>query len=160
MKHFGHGARRRFSCVAGSIFLATLLALPCRPSQGATLTVAVEDADNRPLEYVDAEDRPTGFHIELVRQVAAELGWQVAFDRVPWQRAQALLEAGSVDAVTYLVRRPGARGLCTVPARQCTDPERCRSLDPQDARRRDPLGAAAVAYDDALAFRRRAGLVL
>lgn len=72
-----------------------------------TLSVAVEDADNRPLEYVDAAGRPTGFHIELVRRVAAGLGWQVSFDRVPWQRAQALLEAGSVDAVTYLVRDPG-----------------------------------------------------
>ncbi len=71
-----------------------------------TLSVAVEDGDNRPVEYIDASGQLTGFHIELVRQVADRLGWPVGFTRVPWQRAQALLEAGSVDAVTYLARSP------------------------------------------------------
>ena len=93
-------------CPAHRILCIALLCLLWRPGLGMTLLVAVEDADNRPLEYADATGRPTGFHIELVRRVAASLGWQVSFDRVPWQRAQVLLEAGSVDAVTYLVRSP------------------------------------------------------
>ncbi|WP_338621095.1 transporter substrate-binding domain-containing protein [Paludibacterium sp. THUN1379] len=69
---------------------------------GQTLTVAMEEADNRPFEYLDEQGNLTGFHTELVRMVAADLGWSVQFVRVPWSRAQLLLSTGRVDAVTYM----------------------------------------------------------
>ncbi len=105
MEYYDTG-RRRLKRAAGSILCAVLLWLAAWPSTGATLTVAVEDSDNSPMEYVDAEGRITGFHIELVRAVCDELGWKASFDRVPWQRAQSLLQSGDVDAVTYLARSP------------------------------------------------------
>jgi len=72
-----------------------------------TLTVALEEADNRPFEYLgDGDDKQTGFHIELVRQVCAQLGWSVNFSRVPWRRAQIMLTDGDVDAVTYMSQNP------------------------------------------------------
>ena len=98
--------RRWLRRAVGSILCAALLCLAARSSAGTTLTVAVEDSDNSPMEFVDAGGRLTGFHIELVRAVCGELGWSAAFDRVPWQRAQALLQSGGADAVTYLVRSP------------------------------------------------------
>lgn len=95
-------ARRLF----GSLLSAALLGLSASQSLAASLRVALEDADNRPVEYLDETGRLTGFHVELVRQVCDTLGWQVGFERVPWQRAEALLESGAVDAVTFMARNP------------------------------------------------------
>src|SRR5271167_1140492 len=106
MEHSDGGGRRWWRRAAGSISCAALLCLACWPSVGMALSVAVEDSDNRPMEYLDEAGRLTGFHIELVRAVCAELGWPVSFDRVPWQRAQSLLQSGGADAVTYLVHSP------------------------------------------------------
>jgi polar amino acid transport system substrate-binding protein len=66
----------------------------------------MEEADNRPFEYVDEQGHITGFHSELVRAVAARLGWQLQFLRVPWKRAQYMLENGQVDAVSYMGSTP------------------------------------------------------
>ncbi|OHX18260.1 hypothetical protein BI343_08530 [Chromobacterium amazonense] len=83
------------------LWLAVLwsLALPV-PAQ--TLLVAMEEADNRPFEYLDDQGNLTGFHTEIVRAVAKALGWEVSFLRMPWGRAQLSLANGKVDAVTYM----------------------------------------------------------
>ncbi len=91
--------RRRFGC-------AWLLAGLWLSGQGVaqTLLVGMEESNNKPYEYVDSQVHLTGFHVELVREVAARLGWQVTFRRMPWKRALRSLETGDLDAVTYVAR--------------------------------------------------------
>lgn len=83
--------------------LAFLLCLPLQ-ALATTLVVGMEEANNAPFEYVDEEVRLTGFHVELVRAVAARLGWQVEFKRHPWKRVMLDLENGHLDAVTFVAR--------------------------------------------------------
>jgi polar amino acid transport system substrate-binding protein len=92
----GNRSIRLCASLLGSGWVLTVL------GAGPSFIVAMEDADNRPFEYVDETGRVTGFHSELVRAVAARLGWQLQFLRVPWNRAQYMLESGQVDAVTYM----------------------------------------------------------
>jgi len=47
-----------------------------------------------------------GFHIDLLREVAAKLHLQVHFKSYPWKRAIKLLESGEADAISYLARTP------------------------------------------------------
>ena len=100
-----HAARSRWCCRCALGRIIGLIALLCLVSSSAaafTLNVVLEDADNRPFEYLDTDGHLTGFHVELVRLVCADLGWQVSFHRIPWLRAQAQLESGAADAVTYM----------------------------------------------------------
>jgi len=82
--------------------MGLLLWLASGLATAVTLTVALEEADNRPFEFLDARGEQSGFHVELVRQVCAQLGWQVIFVPVPWKRAQMMVGEGSADAVTYM----------------------------------------------------------
>ncbi|HYD78655.1 MAG TPA: transporter substrate-binding domain-containing protein [Paucimonas sp.] len=97
-------SKLRWTCTRA--FVAALWFASPASAESISLSIAMEEADNRPFEYVDAQGRLTGFHVELVRAVAAELGWEVQFQRYAWKRAQALLEAGQVDAVTYIGKTP------------------------------------------------------
>ncbi len=45
-----------------------------------------------------------GFHIDLLREVAAELHLQVHFKSYPWKRAINMVKSGEADAITYLAR--------------------------------------------------------
>ncbi len=96
----------RFLQRAWLIWLTVVLGMAGGVANAFTLTVAMEEADNRPFEYIDDQGRLTGFHVELVKQVCARLGWDVQFLRLPWSRAQASLAAGNVSAVTYIARSP------------------------------------------------------
>jgi len=44
----------------------------------------------------------TGFHIDIVTSVAAQLGLQVKFKTVPWKRAILMIKKGDADAITYM----------------------------------------------------------
>jgi polar amino acid transport system substrate-binding protein len=90
--------------------LAGMAWLFCAMAWPYSLTVALEEADNRPFEYIDESGQLTGFHIELVRQVSKALGWDTEFRRVPWKRAQLMLETGEVAAVTYIGATPEREG--------------------------------------------------
>lgn len=45
-----------------------------------------------------------GFHIDLLKEVAAELHLQVHFKSYPWKRAINMVESGDADAIIYLAR--------------------------------------------------------
>lgn len=81
-----------------------LLCLAIAPANAFTLRVALEQADNRPFEYLDDHGKLTGFHVELVREVCSLLGWEVRFERLPWKRALGWLADGHVQALTYIAR--------------------------------------------------------
>src|SRR5690606_9381515 len=84
-----------------------LLCLLLSFSASATsLVVGMEEANNRPFEYIDENAQLTGFHVELVRAVADRLGWHLHFKRYPWKRAMKALESGELQAVTYVAQSP------------------------------------------------------
>ncbi|OZG72767.1 hypothetical protein BTA51_14695 [Hahella sp. CCB-MM4] len=65
------------------------------------IKVARGDENYPPMEYVE-NGQLTGFHIELVSRVLADLGHRVEFVNLPWKRALRQLEKGNVDAVTFM----------------------------------------------------------
>ncbi|BBF85891.1 probable amino acid ABC transporter, periplasmic-binding protein [Aquitalea magnusonii] len=70
-------------------------------------TVAVEESDNHPFEYVQGDGKTHGgFHLEVIDEVTARLGWHVVYKPMPWQRALRSLQLGRVDALSYLARTP------------------------------------------------------
>lgn len=44
----------------------------------------------------------TGFHIELVQEVAKSMSIKVKFESLPWKRAIEMLKKGDADAITYM----------------------------------------------------------
>lgn len=82
-------------------FLCGLLS---HSAAATSLLVAMEDANNRPFEYIDESARLTGFHVELLRAVTERLGWTLTFKRYPWKRTLKALEAGEVQAATFVAR--------------------------------------------------------
>ncbi|WLQ17042.1 transporter substrate-binding domain-containing protein [Hahella aquimaris] len=74
--------------------------------QAKTLLVGMEAANNSPFEYIDETAQLTGFHVEIMRAVAARLGWDIEFRRHPWKRAMKELEEGGVHAVTFVAISP------------------------------------------------------
>jgi PAS domain S-box-containing protein len=53
-----------------------------------------------PFEYLDAEGRPQGFNVELVRALASRLGVHVDIRLAPWPETLARLDRGEVDLVS------------------------------------------------------------
>jgi len=69
-----------------------------------TLVVGMEEANNKPFEYIDENAALTGFHVELIRAVTARLGWKLEFKRYPWKRTIRALESGEVQAATFVAK--------------------------------------------------------
>ncbi len=84
----------------------TALYLLVAPASATTLTVALEDANNSPYEYLDTDARLTGFHVEVIRAVGQRLGWNIEFKRLPWKRAVQALHKGEVQAISYIAPSP------------------------------------------------------
>jgi PAS domain S-box-containing protein len=65
------------------------------------------DSDFPPYEYLDANGRPQGFNVELVRALSRELGVPLEIHLWPWREAVARFDAGEVDlmSLAYSDRR-------------------------------------------------------
>jgi polar amino acid transport system substrate-binding protein len=86
-----------------------LLLLGCILSQwvsATTLVVGIEAANNAPFEYADDSGQLTGFHVEVLRAVSRQLGWELSLERTPWKRTMLRLEHGEVQAVSYVAKSP------------------------------------------------------
>jgi len=53
-----------------------------------------------PFEYLDDQGRPTGFNVELLREVAAVMGLDLRVELGPWNEVRHDLEAGRIDIIT------------------------------------------------------------
>lgn len=58
------------------------------------------DASAGPYEALDAEERPRGFNVDLVRALAQTVGVEVEFRFGPWPEILRMLDAGEVDLVS------------------------------------------------------------
>lgn len=77
-------------------FLAVLLGAGVPASAMAIERVAVGASFDRVFEQ-DAEGRPRGLAVDVLRTLAARAGDTVRFQFYPWPRAQAMVERGQAD---------------------------------------------------------------
>jgi len=68
---------------------------------GQEIVVAHGD-DNYPPYEMMQNNKLTGFHVELIKQVAKKLEITVRFKSYPWKRALTMVKNGKVDAVTFV----------------------------------------------------------
>lgn len=67
----------------------------------AKITVVRDCVDYPPLEF-HQNGLLTGFHIEVVNEVAASLGIKIEWYEVPWSRAMKMIELGEANAISYI----------------------------------------------------------
>mgnify|MGYP000951980232 CR=1 FL=1 len=70
-------------------------------AQGTKITVTRDNVEYPPMEHYE-NGKLTGFHVDIVNEVAAKLGLSVDWQEVPWARAMKMVETGEADAITYL----------------------------------------------------------
>ena len=78
---------------------------PC-PQPGAPL-VYIGDRDFAPYEYLDEQNQPAGFNIQVVHELARELRVPIDIRLVPWQEAQQARDTGAADLFSagYILAR-------------------------------------------------------
>jgi len=69
------------------------------------LLVARPDGFYPPYEMV-TDNRLTGFHIDLLRDVGKQLNVKIRFESLPWKRALQMIKNGTVDAITFISKTP------------------------------------------------------
>ncbi len=57
------------------------------------------DENYPPFEFLDAEERPAGYNVDLTRAIALEMGLDIEIRLGPWQRMRDALAAGEIDAL-------------------------------------------------------------
>jgi ABC-type amino acid transport substrate-binding protein len=62
--------------------------------------VYVGDADFEPYDFLDANGRPTGFNVELVRALARDAGVEVEIRLGHWNEVRADFDAGRADLIS------------------------------------------------------------
>jgi signal transduction histidine kinase/CheY-like chemotaxis protein/HPt (histidine-containing phosphotransfer) domain-containing protein len=86
------------ACLIGFAFVGLLV----RPAAAADPRpiVYAGDAQYPPFEYLDAQGRPQGFNVELVRALARLQGRPVDIRLGAWQQGMDLLDGGQVDLMS------------------------------------------------------------
>jgi polar amino acid transport system substrate-binding protein len=73
------------------------LMLAALPLASSACTKTVRWFDDAPYSFKGADGRPTGFDVELARDILRRMGCHPNFVSMPWARALAELEAGRLD---------------------------------------------------------------
>ena len=68
--------------------------------------IVVRGNDNYPPMEMLVADQPTGFHVDIVNEVASIMGVTVQWKSLPWRRALKMAENGTADAITYVAKTP------------------------------------------------------
>jgi len=85
-----HGKRKHLLFLLPFIFLL----LAGAPSFE---TIRVGIYHNPPLSFVDMDDQPQGFFVDVLEQIADEEGWQIEYHLCEWEACLLALEAGEID---------------------------------------------------------------
>ncbi|OUS31849.1 hypothetical protein A9Q99_01770 [Gammaproteobacteria bacterium 45_16_T64] len=88
------------------LFLFGICSISFADESRVRLEIAHGGTQDYPPFEIMVEGKLAGVHADLIRAVAAKLNWTISFKNVPWARALVLLEAGGVDAVSYISKRP------------------------------------------------------
>ncbi len=74
----------------------------CAQAQCEVVVVGGEDG-YKPYETLDEGGRASGFHIDLMRAVAEEMGFEVRFELGGWEDMRTALAAGDIDVLGMFV---------------------------------------------------------
>lgn len=85
-----HGKRKYF------LFLLPLM-LFLLASTATLDIIRVGIYDNPPLSFVDDEQKPQGFLIDVLERIAEEEGWQLEYHLCEWEACLQALESGEID---------------------------------------------------------------
>lgn len=69
------------------------------------IVVAIEDYHYPPRYFFDERNQHIGIDVDLIKRVAQNMGVTPVFKKCPWKRCLALLRAGHVDVMPYLLKR-------------------------------------------------------
>lgn len=70
--------------------------LPLYPQERESITIG-GDFNYPPYEYLDAQQRPQGYNVELCRMIGDLLGMEVRFRLTKWSQALKLIDSGDID---------------------------------------------------------------
>ncbi len=87
----------RAGLLGACLLVATVSATSRRPPDEL---VYGGDASFPPYEYLDAEGRPAGLNVELIRAVARHAGRTVRVRLMPWPEVRAALASGAIDVAS------------------------------------------------------------
>ena len=88
----GHAVH--FGATLVMLFCAgTVTALPQRERE----TVRVGIYDNPPKIYRDADEDASGFHVEVLEEIASRQGWELEFVYGPWHELLTAVDDGAID---------------------------------------------------------------
>ncbi len=90
--------------LSAALFLSSLFPAPtlCSENQvAASRPLVVYGGDHYfpPFEYIDNRGMPAGFNIELMREVARRLGWEVEFRLGIWSEVIEDFKRGDIDII-------------------------------------------------------------
>lgn len=72
-----------------------------------------DDINYPPYSYLDDEGDPTGFSIEIMREVADVMGYDVEFRLNHWNEVRSSLENEEIDAISGMFRSPAREEIYT-----------------------------------------------
>ena len=88
------------------LFLLSCLLFMFFHLQAQVLRVAIPDEDSPPYYYVIDNDL-TGFSVETLQSIAAELKIKLEWQRLPWSRVLNHVETGRADLIPVFYKTPG-----------------------------------------------------
>jgi len=65
------------------------------------------DKDYPPYEFMDENDQPSGFNVDLTRAIAEVMGLEVAFQLDTWEKVRSGLDQGRIDILQGMVYSRG-----------------------------------------------------
>src|SRR5262245_5880985 len=98
----GRGQFRRLVALLGALSASFARAAEPASSGEGTNHVIVYGGDSHfpPYESLDADGRPTGFNVELLRALARQGGVRLEIRLAPWPETLAAFDAGQADLVS------------------------------------------------------------
>ncbi|MBI3884380.1 MAG: transporter substrate-binding domain-containing protein [Opitutae bacterium] len=102
-------ALRRSLRLAAGMALTLLSARGEPPPPDARVLRAGVETHSDPFTGADAQGRPAGFSVELLRAVARDQGLAVEFVLLPWGQVLADFKAGRIDLICNVVDTPERR---------------------------------------------------
>ncbi|MGC9435725.1 MAG: transporter substrate-binding domain-containing protein [Methanomicrobiales archaeon] len=99
---------RSLRVLALALLLLALPAVVSAASESGEFGVILVGCDDNypPYEFVDENGEPTGFNVDLIREVAHRRGLDIRITARPWNEIRTALEEGRIDVLSGMVYSP------------------------------------------------------
>ncbi len=81
------------------VFIWVLCLIATRPCLSAVPLTIKGDHKYPPYEYLDSDNRPAGFNVDITRAVAGEMGMDIRISLDSWTQVRSELESGTIDVL-------------------------------------------------------------